>query len=466
MKAKDIHILDQYGQPMAYKPIYASGSYDDGLRRMPNYVKEPERLSGRLTRRNLVSASRALYKNNGVVKGAVNMKAEYAVGKAFLFRSLCKDSSAAKAYDDYIRNFYKVACVNGKNFHSLLYMISTAVDVDGDCFIMLTSSKTGFPQLQFIRANRVCSPKDGDILSGRYKGCTVSYGVIRNLQGREIAYWLDGDQPEGGTVIQAKSMIHIADDDYLAACRGEPLFAHGLREFQFIDDINSAELGAMKIASQIALVEKNDTGEMSLEDAYAKKGAHGETVIHDMGDKQIRFLKTGSSIECLRVERPSPNYMTFSERLLKAVLAGVGVPYDIVINPDSSGVGNRMSLSKFDNTVRDRATLLEDAAKKILDYVLSVGIARGDIPHADGWYEMMFSRARRPSVDMGRDSTSQLNEYNAGIKNLTEICEENGTQLEDHLRTRAKEAALAEKLRLEAESEYGVTVSADYMRRI
>lgn len=128
------------------------------------------------------------------------------------------------------------------------------------------------------------------------------------------------------------------------------------------------------------------------------------------------FLKSEDSLDSLKIERPSPNYMSFSERLLKGVLSGVGVPYDIVVNPDSSGVGNRMSLSKFDNTTRDRATLLEDAARLLVQYVLAVGIQREDIPHAVGWWNMMFSRAKRPSVDMGRDSNSQLKEYNAGIK--------------------------------------------------
>ena len=177
------------------------------------------------------------------------------------------------------------------------------------------------------------------------------------------------------------------------------------------------------------------------------------------------FLKSEDSLDSLKIERPSPNYMSFSERLLKGVLSGVGVPYDIVVNPDSSGVGNRMSLSKFDNTTRDRATLLEDAARLLVQYVLAVGIQREDIPHAVGWWNMMFSRAKRPSVDMGRDSNSQLKEYNAGIKNLTEICEENGTQVEDHLRIRAREAAIAEKLRREAEAEFGVEISPDYIRK-
>lgn len=464
MKPNDLKILDQFGMPMVHRPIYESGTYDDGLKRLPNYVREPEQLSTRLTRRNLISASRLLYKNNGVVKGAINLKAEYAIGKAFLFKSLCPDSTASQRYDQYIRDFYKIACVNGKNFHSLLYLISTAIDVDGDCFILLTTSRSGFPQLQFIRANRISSAKNGTIDSGPYKNCTVIDGIIINQHGREIAYMLDGDTENNGKILPAGSVIHLTDDDYLATNRGEPLFAHGLREFRYIDDINSAELGAMKIASQIALVEKNDTGEMSLAEAYARPGKHGETVIHDMGDKQIRFLKTDASIESLKIERPSPNYMNFSERLLKSVLAGVGIPYDIVMNPDSSGVGNRMSLAKFDNTVRDRATLLEEAAKKMIDYVLACGIERGDIPHAGNWYDMMFSKAKRPSVDMGRDSASQLNEYNAGIKNLTEICEENGTRLEDHLRIRARETALAERLRQEAEQEFGVTIPVENIR--
>lgn len=256
MKAGNVQILDQFGRPFSSRPIYKSGSYDDGLQRLPNYLKEPEQLSGRLTRKNLISASRLLYKNNGVVKGAVNMKAEYSIGKAFLFKSLCKNPEVAAKYDEYIKAFYKVACVNGKNFHSLLYLISTAIDIDGDCFVMLTESKTGFPQLQFIRANRVCSPKDGLIDSGKYKGLNVLHGVITNRMGREIAYWLDGDEPGGGEIIPASSMLHLVDDDFLATCRGEPLFSHGLKEFRYIDDINVSELGAMKIASQIALVKK------------------------------------------------------------------------------------------------------------------------------------------------------------------------------------------------------------------
>lgn len=359
MKAGNVQILDQFGRPFSSRPIYKSGSYDDGLQRLPNYLKEPEQLSGSLTRKNLISASRLLYKNNGVVKGAVNMKAEYSIGKAFLFKSLCKNPEVAAKYDEYIKAFYKVACVNGKNFHSLLYLISTAIDIDGDCFVMLTESKTGFPQLQFIRANRVCSPKNGLIDSGKYKGLNVLHGVITNRMGREIAYWLDGDEPGGGEIIPASSILHIVDDDFLSSCRGEPLFSHGLKEFRYIDDINTAELGAMKIASQIALVKKNETGEVDITQAYAKPSNNGEVLIRNTGDKQIVFLKSEDSLDSLKIERPSPNYMSFSERLLKGVLSGVGVPYDIVVNPDSSGVGNRMSLSKFDNTTRDRATLLE-----------------------------------------------------------------------------------------------------------
>ncbi len=44
------------------------------------------------------------------------MKAEYSIGKAFLFKSLCKNPEVAAKYDEYIKAFYKVACVNGKEF--------------------------------------------------------------------------------------------------------------------------------------------------------------------------------------------------------------------------------------------------------------------------------------------------------------------------------------------------------------
>ena len=49
MKAGNVQILDQFGRPFSSRPIYKSGSYDDGLQRLPNYLKEPEQLSGNLT---------------------------------------------------------------------------------------------------------------------------------------------------------------------------------------------------------------------------------------------------------------------------------------------------------------------------------------------------------------------------------------------------------------------------------
>ena len=464
MSAK-LHILDLANRT-ASTPIHTAGRADDGLRPLPNYLKEPKNLTTKHSRTALISASRNLYKNNGIVKGAIDMKAEYAVGKAFSYKSLADNPDHAALYTNFIHGFYKIATTTGHNFHSLLYTISTALDVDGDAFILLTRTSTGFPKLQFIRANRISSPKNGIIATGPYKGLHCHDGIIYNKYASEFAYWLDSDDPANSRIIPASSLLHVADVDYLSTSRGEPLFAHALREFQYLDDINSSELGAMKIASQIALIEKSETGTPDLSSLVTTPNPDGGINILSTGDKQIRYLKSDASLDTLRFERPSPNYLAYHTRLLHTILAGVGIPYDIVMTPDSNGVGNRVSLAKFDATVRDRTTLLEEIAHKLISYALATAITRGDLPATHNWHSMLFSKPKRPSVDLGRDSAAQLNEYNAGIKNLTDICAENGIRLEDHLATRATEAALAEKFRLQAETKHHVTIPPNLIRNI
>ena len=61
----------------------------------------------------------------------------------------------------------------------------------------------------------------------------------------------------------------------------------------------------MKIASQIALVKKNETGEVDITQAYDKPSNNGEVLIRNTGDKQIVFLKSEDSLDSLKIERPS-----------------------------------------------------------------------------------------------------------------------------------------------------------------
>ena len=132
-----------YQLPTYSSQIYTSSS---GLGRIPNYNYDPECLESPTTHRDIVSACRSLYQNNGVVRAAIDMKAIYSIGNAFKLYSLCENTELRQSYTDYLEAWQKVACTDNKTFNDLLFNISTSIDVDGDCFVMLTKSKQGFPQ--------------------------------------------------------------------------------------------------------------------------------------------------------------------------------------------------------------------------------------------------------------------------------------------------------------------------------
>ena len=56
--------------------IYTSSS---GLKRIPNYNYDLYSIESPTTHRDIVSACRSLYQNNGIVRGAIDMKATYII---------------------------------------------------------------------------------------------------------------------------------------------------------------------------------------------------------------------------------------------------------------------------------------------------------------------------------------------------------------------------------------------------
>lgn len=413
---------------------------DMAFRRPPNYYKEPQNLHTNYGRRDLISISRSLYTNEGIVRGAIHLLATHALTNAFIYKAR---HDKADIYNEYINNWAKVACTNGDNFINLLYQISTGIDVDGDCFVLLTHSKSGFPQLQLIRANRIYYPfeevKKED--SKKFAGYPCYDGiVVDSNSGREIAYCLDGEK-----FIDSSSIVHCKDVDFLSSFRGTPLFAHSLRNWRYYEEINESELNAQKIASQIAIVETNESGDSTEDtsDMYKSRPTinDNETSIRDYGNGTIKYFQagTGSSIDTLKFERPAPNYLNFTKQLILSSLAGVGIPYSIVIQSDSNSVASRVDMSKFDKEVFSRHTLLSEIAKKCVEYVIAVSIERGELPAVKQWYNMTFSRCPKASLNWSRDITADINLYEHGLKTLTEFADERGLTLEEFLNEKSKD---------------------------
>ncbi len=451
-------ILEQPRNPYDYEVINDVRRCE-GIARVRDYIKEPEKLTDtqNLSWKTMVSLSRKLWANNAIVKGAIDMVNLYSIGNSFDFRSASNSTEdEINLYNTTINDWFKVCSIDGKsNFKDILHKISQSVSVDGDCFILLTKTSTGFPQLQFIRANRITSEKNGIIKQGqRYAGLNIFNGVISNPKtGREIAYLIDNER-----YISANDMIHISDVDFLSSQRGNPLFSNCVSDFQLLQDIDEAELMAQKILAQVALVQKSSGGLEDLGAAYNGVGAAGETILKDYGNGQIRIIKSDEDLVTINSSRPSPEYQEFSERLYRKILSGI-CPVELLgLIGGAGSVELRVALNRFDNICTDRRTLLIDNAVRMISFAISCFIEMGVLPHVPQWYKMSFSKCKKPSVDLGRDSNSTINEIKLGIKSISQTVEESGTYYDDFLRDRAESIFKAKKIAQEY-SKDGVTIS-------
>ena len=134
-------IVNQFGEP--YK--FAKGAQRNTTARPwePVQMRDIGTLIPSWDRKTLVSASRRLYTNEGVLLGAIQQKAMYSVGRSWQAQSQSRDPEWQKLAEEKINEeWYGICDVKGgmHDFKTSLYQISCAIDRDGEAFILLTKT--------------------------------------------------------------------------------------------------------------------------------------------------------------------------------------------------------------------------------------------------------------------------------------------------------------------------------------
>lgn len=435
----------------------------------PTVTKDFDELVTSYDYSRIVSASRRLYANHGVVKGVIQQKATYSIGQAFLARSRSANVEWRKTATEWANQWLQICNNSGLDFQTTLYLISVSVDRDGDAFVLLTETNNNYPQIQCIPSHQVGQRSDEKtVTSGRYKGNKITKGVIRNKFGRPIAYRVLGATEQEDRDISADNMIHVYDPEYFEQSRGLGLFSHSVNQFRDMADSTEKELLSQLLLSSIAFVEHNPVGAADDTNAVGaiSYSADGRPTCETFEDGTIKFFKSGdgSKLEAVNNNRPSAEYQAFHDRLERIALVGTGWPKVLLDAAQGNGVADRVALRQGQRACEDRQSLLMPVALRIVNYGISKAIKNGLLPFDEDFYKWSFSKPPFLSIDFGRDSNAVREEYKLGIRNLSEILEEQGKNLEDHLYQRAMEEAQATLIRQQVESEYGVQIDPLKMR--
>ena len=468
----DNPILDNFGQPLR-QSLFGSNGINESVKRRHStqVIKDQEKDWGELFPshdvKRMRSACRTLYENNGVVKAAINIVADYSVGDAFDPIYKGGDTAWGEQATDWLHSWFSRCDVRGDSFDfkSTLSIDSVSLDRDGGGYCALIKSRTGYPLLQHISAHRVGSRlgTDDEVKEGRYKGLRIVNGSILNKYGRVVAYRVLGSEESKDRDVSARSFMPLFDPRYYDQSSGIPSLSHAIEAFRKMAKSTEYELMRQVIESQISLIEYNEGGEFNADTGLGVT-ANGIRV-EEIDGGQIRYMSAGSAerIETLSPSgNPSDQFMNLQARMTRESLAGLGLSSGIVIKPEGQGTADRADLAKADKAIAKRQCILKKHAKKKILFALACAIERGDLPASNDWMSWSFTLPKKISIDLGRDSKTQSNEYDKGILNLTDIVGDG--RVKAHLRTRANEEAQAIKITKQVEQEQGVDIDPRRMR--
>ena len=458
-------LLDEFGRTINYKAARAANEtrhrpYE------PIEKKDISQLVPSVDRVKLLSHARRIYLNFGPIKNAINQRSMYSVGRAFVPQFKGIDSDFGTAATDWLTsNFYAIGDTRG-GMHDLktnLFGWSSAIDTDGEIFILLTETKTGFPQYQGIPSHRIGNP--GGIGDGPQRGGTLQDGIIYYPSGEAKEYAFLDKFGKLSEWLPASNVIHLYDPEWQYQGRGLTGLAHCINDCRDIIQSVEWERLAMMQMSSISLIEYNESGGPDPDDPYNalvgnEAGDKGMTV-ETLDGGTVRYFKSnsGGKIETLVNNRPGNPFMDFHDRLLKSAYAGLNWPYAFYNGHGvGGGTAQRTEIAMAQRSIEDRQDLLFYAAKRIVSYAVAKAQKRGDLPQSADWWRWEFSYPPKLTIDDGRVMKELESSYKLGFKSASDITAAMGKEYKDVIREKAEEAATRQLIAKEVGDKYGIEI--------
>lgn len=400
----------------------------------------------------LLSDSRKLYCNLGPAKAAIDDKATYTVGRAWTAKSFAKDRDWAKKAERWVNEiWYPTADIRGGNFDfkTDLWLLSQSIDRDGEIYPLLTESPDGWPQIQLIPAHMIGGR---DVLqtvveSGPYKGMKIRQGIVFNDNGRAVAFSVLGANEGEDQFYSARDMMQIYDPQWVDQVRGFPAFSAAILDLKDLRTIQGYEKIAAMLMSSIGLIEDNELGAPDPNDpgrmlTKQKTPALGP----DLGLPTVtteaatgvttRYFRagTGSKLSQIKSDRPGDAVSKFMDRLIRNACCGAGWSYELTWDSSQLGGANiRLAVAKAMRSVEDRQDLLKPFARRAVGYAVAKAIKLGQLPSNDEWFNWGFSMPAKMTVDYGRDSKADRDDYSSGLNSMGRILEEQGLSFDEYV---------------------------------
>jgi lambda family phage portal protein len=386
------------------------------------------------TRTELLKLARHMYRNVGLIKGAVDSIATYSIGPGLRPQYRGTDQEFGRLCEEYWRDMVAPSPeVTGRmTWTDMLLTLSRSIDVDGDVFVVMTEKG----KLQIVEGHRVC---EGDDYG-------TADGVFLGKLGEPTAYLIQTG--ELYRKLGAETVIHLMELERPDQIRGGSSLARALNHVRDLKMLGEFEKDALKLQGSIAAVITTNEGD----ELAGQGGFFGTVQAQDSGESTIAReeitssatiprLAPGEKIEMVGPNRPHAGFEPFAKFLIRDVAMGLGLPVEFVYDPASvGGAGMRFIVAKAQRRFEQRQRLLIDRfCNRAWRFFIGGAIANGDLPAVEDYAKVTWQTPKSLTVDAGREAQQAREDYKAGLSSLQDYFGELGQDWEEQVRQIAKE---------------------------
>jgi len=406
--------------------------------------------------RELLSYSRQLFAQVGILSAGVLQKNLYAIGEAWKPQFYGGETDAERAWGErveewLVEQWYPTCDVRGPGFDftTNLYLDGIALDVDGDSLMAFTQSETGWPQLAFYSADRVASGMTGsEVKGGPFDGARMVNGCILNRAGRVIGFNLTGDAAnnEPDTQLSAFNAQMLFEPEWRANSRGLPRIAKTLLDWFDVQDINTFLKRGVKLDASQGILHYNEEGAADTASDLVSEKPSGSTETDIRIEKReggdILYLRAnrGEKVESFMGQRPHPNVESFISRLERSGLLAVGWFRELIDPSQIGGASVRLIQDEARHSIRARQKSIRLRAKRAVTYAVAVAMKNKLIPRNDGaWWKWEFELPSEITVDAGYDRAADVEDLKLGLTTESAVNAKRGRWWEDTRAQRLRE---------------------------
>ena len=386
------------------------------------------------TRVELLKLARHMYRNVGLIKGAVDSIATYSIGPGLRPQYRGEDQEFGRLCEEYWRDVVvpNPEVTGRMTWTDMLLALSRSIDVDGDVFVIMTEQG----KLQIVEGHRVCEGDDYGTADGVFVG----------KLGEPTGYLIQTG--ELYRKLSADTVIHLMELELPDQIRGGSSLARALNHVRDLKMLGEFEKDALKLQGSIAAVITTDQGD----ELAGQGGFFGTVQAQDTGEPTIAReeitssatiprLSPGEKIEMIGPNRPHAGFEPFAKFLIRDVAMGLGLPVEFVYDPASvGGAGMRFVVAKAQRRFEQRQRLLIDRfCNRAWRYFIGGAIANGDLPAVEDYAKVTWQTPKSLTVDAGREAQQAREDYKAGLSTLQDYFGEMGQDWEEQVRQMAKE---------------------------